>query len=242
MPEHKPLYEWSLETAIEHGERDQWRDSYRENCDCARAIERAIRDNYHDNRLGMCAKDIIDQYGFDRVNWVLANTIQQKSYDGRFSGNNKQWAQQFYLPKDDVRWHFTVESHPGLTNLFVGQARKAWQELGLYDASHCLPDDHMQDYTGKVVVINPHIFKDQYKTPEDQLFLAEGGFGARPNSRGRKVFGTFLKDGSKTHYAREDIIGVLKDELLPEWAQEKVAQLQPQPDVSEEHEMAIGGM
>lgn len=240
MSEHKPLYEWSLNTALEHGERDLWRESYRENCDCARAIERAIRDNYHDNRLGDCAKSLIDEYGFARVNWVLANTLQQKSYDGRFSTANKQWAQKFYIPKDDVRWHFTVESHPGLTDLFVGQARKAWQELGLFDASHCLPDDNQQDYTGRVVVIDPNIFKDEYKTPEDQLFLAEGGFGAKPNSRGTKVFGTFLKDGTKTHYRREDIIGVLKDECLPEWAQDKLAEIQDQQ--AEEKGITMGGM
>ena len=51
MPEHKPLYLWSLEDAVRHNERDEWRESYRENCDCARAIERAIEENYHDNRL-----------------------------------------------------------------------------------------------------------------------------------------------------------------------------------------------
>lgn len=188
MQEHKPLYLYSREEALRHGERDQWRDSYRENCDCARAIERAIAENYRDNCLGNCAGSILDRYGFTRVNWVLANTMQQKSYDGRFSEGNKRWAKQFYIPNDDIRWHFTVESHPGLTNLFVEQVRDAWQSLGLFDASHCLPDDSDQDYTGKVVVIDPNILKDKYKTLEDQLFLAEGGFGASPNSRGRKVF------------------------------------------------------
>lgn len=188
MQEHKPLYLYSREEALRHGERDQWRDSYRENCDCARAIERAIAENYRDNCLGNCAGSILDRYGFTRVNWVLANTMQQKSYDGRFSEGNKRWAKQFYIPNDDIRWHFTVESHPGLTNLFVEQVRDAWQSLGLFDASHCLPDDSDQDYTGKVVVIDPNILKDKYKTLEDQLFLAEGGFGASPNSRGRKVY------------------------------------------------------
>ena len=163
MQEHKPLYLYSREEALRHGERDQWRDSYRENCDCARAIERAIAENYRDNCLGNCAGSILDRYGFTRVNWVLANTMQQKSYDGRFSEGNKRWAKQFYIPNDDIRWHFTVESHPGLTNLFVEQVRDAWQSLGLFDASHCLPDDSDQDYTGKVVVIDPNILKDKYK-------------------------------------------------------------------------------
>lgn len=224
MQEHKPLYKWSLKEAIQYRERDQWRESYRENCDCARAIEKAIGDHYRDNCLAECAAPILQRYGFNRVNWVLGNTIQQKSHDGRFSEANKQWARQFRIPDDDVRWHFTVEAHPGLTNLFVDQTRKAWQNFGLFDESHCVPDDSQQDYTGKVVVINPHILKDDYKTPEDQLFFVEGGFGARPNSRGRKVFGKFLKDDISTHYFRENIIGVLKSEYLPQWAWEKLAQ------------------
>ena len=50
------------------------------------------------------------------MNWVLANTVQQKKEDGRFSQENKAWARQIYIPHDEVRWHFCVESHPGLTD------------------------------------------------------------------------------------------------------------------------------
>ncbi len=228
MSEHKPLYIWSLDYAVRSNERDLWRESYRENCDCARAIERAISENYQDNSLDDCTKPIIDRYGFDRVNWVLANTIQEKSDDGRFSQENKAWAKGFYIPKDDVRWHFCVEAHPGLTDIFTNQARRAWQALDLFDASHCESEkDGQLDYEGKVLVLKGSVLKDRYKTPEDQLFLADGGFGCRPNSRGRKVFGKFLKDGEDTHFYREDFAGILKDEYLPDWAKEKLNELQP---------------
>ncbi len=233
MSEHKPLYIWSLDYAVRSNERDLWRESYRENCDCARAIERAISENYQDNSLDDCVQPIIDRYGFDRVNWVLANTIQEKSDDGRFSQENKAWAKGFYIPKDDVRWHFCVEAHPGLTDIFTNQARRAWQALGLFDASHCESEkDGQLDYEGKVLVLRGDVLKDRYKTPEDQLFLADGGFGCRPNSRGRKVFGKFLKDGEDTHFYREDFAGILKDEYLPDWAREKLNELQP-PEESE---------
>lgn len=228
MSEHKPLYIWSLDYAVRSNERDLWRESHRENCDCARAIERAISENYQDNSLDDCTKPIIDRYGFDRVNWVLANTIQEKSDDGRFSQENKAWAKGFYIPKDDVRWHFCVEAHPGLTDIFTNQARRAWQALGLFNASHCESEkDGQLDYEGKVLVLRGDVLKDRYKTPEDQLFLADGGFGCRPNSRGRKVFGKFLKDGEDTHFYREDFAGILKDEYLPDWAKEKLNELQP---------------
>ena len=96
MADHKLLYCWSMQDAIAHNEMQDWRDSYRENCDCARIIERAIAEHYHDNILEDGTKDIIDRYGFDRVNWVLANTLQEKAHDGRFSRDNKTWANDFF--------------------------------------------------------------------------------------------------------------------------------------------------
>lgn len=131
MADHKPLYRWSLQDAIAHNEVQDWRESYRENCDCARAIERSIADHYHDNILENGTKDIIDRYGFDRVNWVLANTLQEKAHDGRFSQDNKRWAKGFFIPSDDVRWYFCVESHPGLTDLFINQTREAWHMMNM---------------------------------------------------------------------------------------------------------------
>lgn len=158
MADHKLLYRWSMQDAIAHNEVQDWRDSYRENCDCAKAIERAIAEHYHDNVLEDGTKDIINRYGFDRVNWVLANTLQEKAHDGRFSRDNKTWANGFFIPNDDMRWHFCVEAHPGLTDIFINQARKAWQELDLFDRSHCADD---ADYTGKLLILKPSVLKDE---------------------------------------------------------------------------------
>lgn len=234
----KPLYRWSLQDAVAHNEVQDWRDSYRENCDCARAIERAIADHYHDNILEDGTKDIIDRYGFDRVNWVLANTLQEKSHDGRFSQENKKWAKGFFIPSDDVRWHFCMESHPGLTDLFINQAREAWQKLRLFDQSHCSEDN---DYAGKLLILKPSVLKDEYKASDYQLFYAESGFGCSPTASGRKVFGKFLKDGENTNFNRSDFLGVIKDECIPEWAAEKLAELEP-PDEDESEGITMGGM
>lgn len=238
----KPLYRWSLQDAVTHNEVQDWRDSYRENCDCARAIERAIADQYHDNILENGTKDIIDRYGFDRVNWVLANTLQEKAHDGRFSQENKRWAKGFYIPRDDVRWHFCVESHPGLTDLFINQTREAWQKLGLFEPQSCISEkDGEIDYKGRLLVLKPTVLKESYRTSENQLFVAEGGFGCSPNSRGRKVFGKFLIDGEEANFNRDDFFGIIKDECIPEWAAEKLAELEP-PDQDESEGITMGGM
>ena len=99
MAKHVSVYLWSLREAQKLGEVDRWRESYKENCTCARAIEQAIDDNYADNRLNTdAAKDIIERFGYNRVNWVLANTIQRKDADGRFSQSKKIGQKDFISP------------------------------------------------------------------------------------------------------------------------------------------------
>jgi hypothetical protein len=227
MPEVKPIYRYSLKDAVEHNERDEWRESYRENCSCARAIEESIRANFDGMYLNEnCVKGVIGRFGFDRVNWVLANTIQYKYDDGRFSHGNRDWAKNFWIPDEENRWQFVVESHPAVLDGFVNLARKVWKELGLFDKTSCISEkDGEIDYKNKIVAISPTVLKDRYKTPDDQLFLATGGFGCSPNARGRKVYGTFLKDGEETYYERADILGVLKNDCVPEWAKEKAETL-----------------
>lgn len=228
MEERKALYIYSAAEAKRSGELELWRESHKENCKCARAIEDAIRQGFDGMHLqGNTARKVIDQFGFDRVNWVLANTVQEKSDDGRFSPSNKDWSRTIYVPRSDSNWAFIVDSHPAVLDGFINLTRQAWQELGLYDKSHCL-NSHgdAADYAGKVLVVSPNWLKDAYKSPEFQLFYAESGFGCSPKASGRKVFGQFLYDGEKTHLDRGDFIGVLKDELLPDWAQTKLDEIQ----------------
>lgn len=233
MEEHKPLYPYSLKEAVEYGEKDEWRESYLENCDCARAIERAIDEHYDGQRLDPCAKEIIDCYGFDRVNFVLANTLRRSIEDGRYAEDNKKWARHFSVMDKENAWQYSVRSHPGLVDLFVSDARRQWDALGLYDRSHCDSERSGQiDYTGRILVLNPSVLKDECKTPQDQLFYATHGNGCRPDSLGTKVFGFHVADGEKGYYRRTDFIGVLKEEFVPEWAKENIQKYsEPENDI-----------
>ena len=160
-----------------------------------------------------------------RVNRVLANTVDLGMTDGRYSQSNKEWSQSFAIPKEEWRYshNYSVNSHPGLVNLFVDQARKEWVKLHLYDFKSCYDDQ--TDYAGKVVAIRPDILKDEYKTPDDQLFYATGGFGCKSDSLGRKIYGVLLKDGEECVFLRGEVIGAVKLELIPDWANEKIAEL-----------------
>lgn len=132
------IYPYSLEYAIKCNERDLWRESYQASCDCARAIENAIDENYDGSRLADdCEKAVLGEYGIDRVNWVLANTLHEREQDGRISHGNKEWAESFHIPRDTTQYQFVVDSHPSLIDLFVNDVRRDWQALGLFDKGHC---------------------------------------------------------------------------------------------------------
>ena len=231
MAEHKSLYPWSLSDAQDYGEVDLWRESFKENCRCARAIEQAIASSFDGYTLDTsCLNGILEEFGRSRVRFVLANTLKEKSHDGRFSEESRTWCKGSYVPKDSSNWAFSVESHPAVLDGFIQAARKEWEALNLYTRAHCVGGED-QDYTGKIVVLRVDNFKDQYKSPDYQLFLAEAGFGCSPTATGTKIFGRFLKDGEQTNFRRADVIGVLKPELIPQWATDQVAQIYHQKPI-----------
>lgn len=223
----KYVYPYSVSEAKSRNELALWRESWRENMACAKDIRQSIADHYHDNCLDSeCVREMLEKYGFKRVNFVLANTIQYKDYDGRFSRSNKEWAKRFFIPDDgDHRCQFVCDAHPCLVDGFVSNVRKAYQALELFGTEHCEPDDASQSYEGKVLVLSPDTLKEECWSQQNQLWLCTGGFGSRPNARGRAVFATCLGDGEQTRWNREDFVGVIKDECMPDWAKEKLAQL-----------------
>ena len=126
-----PVYPYPADHAREQGELDVYRASFRANVSCKEAIEAAIRDNYHDNRLDTAAVgQVAEQFGQERMLYVLAATVRHFDYDGRISRDNKRWANTIpvYENKDgmdsDRSVQFVVSSHPGLTDLFLTQARR----------------------------------------------------------------------------------------------------------------------
>lgn len=118
-----PVYFETANYAYEAGELDAYRASRDANMACAEAIETAINGNYSDNRLSSEAalSDVLEHFSPERVQCVLANTIQQKNHDGRLSPQIKEWASGISVPPDD-RTGFLVDTvNPGLLNLFASK-------------------------------------------------------------------------------------------------------------------------
>ena len=128
-----PVYRQTGMYAREHGELEQFRQSNVANIACRAAIERVIAENFDGMRLRADAvAQVLNEFGADRVQFVLANTVQQKSWDGRFSRDNKAWAAAFSIEPDvvmgmDRRLQFIVNSHPAVLDGFIRMAREAAQ-------------------------------------------------------------------------------------------------------------------
>ena len=224
------LYPYSSAEARERNELSLWMESHRANIACRDAIEDAIRRSFDGMHLDKdCITPVLDEYGYKRTAWVLANTLHELKWDGRFSPANKQWAERRYIPQDERHnAAITVRSHPAVLDGFVSLYRKAVQALNLFGAEHCIGDRAKQDYTGKVLVLSPDVLREQYWGQKYQLLYAQSGFGCKPHSSGRAVFATSLADSETARWNREDFVGVLDDKFLPEWAKPKLAELQAQ--------------
>ena len=126
-----PVYTQPPDYARERGELDKYRESKRLNVLCKEAIEQSIRDNYKDNRLDADAvwRDVTAQFGSKRAAFVLAMTVREKDFDGRFSRENKAWAKSQPLPPDPERRgrycsYVVDKAHPVLTDALVTHARR----------------------------------------------------------------------------------------------------------------------
>ena len=168
-----PVYPYNAKTARARGELDKWRESFRENCACAGGIDILIRENFN----GMHLKDgtvekIVELYGYKRVEHVLANTVQERRGDGRFRPDNRAWAESRYIPEDEMHnYCFAARSHSAILDGFISHYRKLVMNLGMFDQKQCEPDSSDLDYTGKVLVLAPNTLKEEYWSPENQLWL-----------------------------------------------------------------------
>ena len=92
---------------------------------CKNAIEKAIAERFDGYRLPKdTAEGVIQEYGSERVSYVLANSVMHKRQDGRFSTENKEWAkaiEPYAMVKNE---DMVVDSHPAVLNGFINQTRR----------------------------------------------------------------------------------------------------------------------
>ena len=157
------FYGHTLVYAMEHGEVDKYMDSRKLDRECKEAVEGTIRQNFDGMHIKHdIVKPLAEQYGSDRIAFVLANTIQQESWDGRFSRDNKAWAAEFYIPENlvhgiDVNRELIVSSHPAVLDGFIDMFRREVLEK---EKEMSAAQEEAQDTSGHDVQKSEPAFED----------------------------------------------------------------------------------
>lgn len=122
-----PVYYESFGYAAENGEVDLYRISRQLNEECRNAIEEAIADNFDGmNLTDDATKSVVEQFGMERMGYILAYTLNYNNHDGRYSHSNREWADTTCKGErgSNIRTDWIVRSHPAVLNGFVDMYRK----------------------------------------------------------------------------------------------------------------------
>ena len=123
------VYKGTLAQAMAERDVDAYLDSRKFNIDCKKAIEEAIALNFDGLHLKEdAARQVLEQFGEERMTFVMANTLRELSYDGRFSRQNKDWAEHIEIPENinqgkNLNQDYVIESHPAVLDGFIDMAR-----------------------------------------------------------------------------------------------------------------------
>ena len=119
--------------AIEQGKSEEYWDSWKLSVACKEAVEEAIRKNFDGMYLAQdVVKLVLEEYGRDRLTYVLVSTLRMKREDGRFSRANKEWAENCEFDGNRhivLNPDFSVNSHPAVLDGFIDLAREEFREL-----------------------------------------------------------------------------------------------------------------
>lgn len=120
-----PLYQENARYAKEHGEIELFRASQEANIACRDAIDTAIQEGYDGMHLHADVKGVLAEFGPERVSYVLAVTLREKTWDERFSHSNQAWAATIPMAEPQERRSLClINIHSTLLNGFVGMVRK----------------------------------------------------------------------------------------------------------------------
>lgn len=153
--EYLPVYQQTLQYAMEHGAADDYLDSRKLNIDCKKAIEETIREHFDGMRLSLeDSGGVLEQFGTERVSYVLANTLRHLSEDERFSRDNRVWADGIEVTENihrgmDMNLDYLVNSHPAVLDGYIHLVRG---EIRMLDVEKKMGIPHVTEQTSGLMV------------------------------------------------------------------------------------------
>lgn len=128
-----------MPVTITYQNGDEWRQAFYVIIDCKNAFmeNSVLSHSYFDHKLPEFIKEISQKHGEDRVRQVLATTINQAPWDGRYYREVKAWAvqvepfPQFPGHEGEPRDYdeFCLNAHPVIINDIVRLVMKQEKEL-----------------------------------------------------------------------------------------------------------------
>jgi hypothetical protein len=112
------------------------------------------------------------------------------------------------------------------TKAIIAEREKRNLPAQVFGSGDCEADGLNSDITNRVAVVKAESLAAEYRSADYQLIYVTHGNGAKPGALGRSVFGTELYSGEYVHYRREEVEGVIAADKLPDWAKEKLAELE----------------
>lgn len=193
---YPPVYQQTLPYAMEHGEADAYLDSRKLNVDCKKAIEETIKEHFDGMHLSLeDSGGVLTQFGAERVSYVLVNTLQHLSEDGRFSRENRAWADRIEVGENihggrDMNLDYLINSHPAVLDGYIHLVRGEIRMLDIEEkmeiphvtmqTSGLTVEGHMgtwhtigqQEYHGELFFLMRH---DEYGNEVADIIVSENG-------------------------------------------------------------------
>ncbi len=220
--QREEIINMTLDQAAKQNDADTSLDSRKLNIDCKNAIEQTIKENYdgtHLNPNGAFA--VIENFGVERVSFVLANTLHQRFKDGRFSDRNKQWGASIKIPENirqgvDLNKDYIVNSHSAVLNGFIDLVR---HEIAARRIEEILGKKRV-DFAGKAkgyateIDMNNHSDIDEAEvtiTADTKGFEAEGHDGTWHTAKEKEYAGEKFFLMEHDEYG-SDVAGIIVSE------------------------------
>ena len=121
-----PLYLKTARYAREHGESEQYHRSRELNNACREEMDKAISENFDGMRLKEgFERELMERYGRGRVEYVLATTVKENAWDGRYSRENRKWAESIPVSESESeRIACCLHSHPAVIDGLIRRIRR----------------------------------------------------------------------------------------------------------------------
>lgn len=112
--------------AREHGELEQYRRSHELNEVCREEMDKAISKNFDGMHLKEgFERELMEKYGRERVEYILATTVKENVWDGRYSPENREWAEHICVSESEKeRIACCLHSHPAVLDGLIRRVRR----------------------------------------------------------------------------------------------------------------------